>query len=185
MGHITSVASHNCTCLLSHLSDLIGEKKKFERPRGGTNNVTRVTLTGDQAIGQMLDSNQTPIPIAIGPFGELGEIFMRFLYGTAQRSLPKISTLKPNAQRALDLATSNKVPSNILGRAKHVCSHREHLEFFDRSNLYLAGNPQIWAEQQLGLALSQTWDNTSYDPTEKPHTKTTTTTTRPLRVLFN
>ena len=83
MGHITSVASHNCTCLLSHLSDLIEKKKKFERPRGGTNNVTRVTLTGDQAIGQMIDSNQAPIPIAVGPFGELGEIFMRFLYGTA------------------------------------------------------------------------------------------------------
>ena len=45
-----------------------------------------------------------------------------------------------------------KVPSNILGQAKDVWSHREHLEFFDRSYLDLAGNPQIWAEQQLGLA---------------------------------
>ena len=33
----------------ARLRDL-GEKKKFERPRGGTNNVTGVTLTGDQAI---------------------------------------------------------------------------------------------------------------------------------------
>eukprot|EP00956_Cyclotella_meneghiniana_P029344 scaffold70739_cov45-Cyclotella_meneghiniana.AAC.3 len=128
----------------------LGEKKKFERPRGGTNNVTGVTLTGDQAIGQIIDSNQALIPIAIGPFGEIGEIFMRFQYGTAPRSLPKISSSKPNAQRALHLATSNKVPSNILRRAKDVWSHRVHLEFFDGS--YLAGNPQTGAEQQLGLA---------------------------------
>ena len=111
----------------------LGEKKNFERPRGGTNNVTGVTLTGDQAIGQIIDSNQALIPIAIGPFGEIGEIFMRFLYGTAPRSLPKISSSKPNAQRALHLATSNKVPSNILRRAKDVWSHRVHLEFFDGS----------------------------------------------------
>eukprot|EP00956_Cyclotella_meneghiniana_P001063 scaffold1261_cov50-Cyclotella_meneghiniana.AAC.4 len=130
----------------------LGEKKKFESPRGGINNVTGVTLTGDQAIGQIININQALIPIAIGPFGEIGELFMRFLYlyGTAPRSLPKISSSKPNTQRALDLAISNKVPSNILGRAKDVWSHIEHLEFFDGS--YLAGNPQIWAEQQLGLA---------------------------------
>ena len=77
---------------------------------------------------------------------------MRFLYSVRHppQWLPKISASKPNAQHALDLATSNKVPPNILGRAKYVWSHREHLEFFDGS--YLAGNPQIWAEQQLGLA---------------------------------
>ena len=129
------------------------EKKKFERPRGGTDNVTGVTLTGDEAIGQITDSNQALIPIAIvsiGPFGEIGDLFMRFLYGTAPKSLPKISSSKPNAQRALDLAISNKVPSSILGRAKDIWAHREHLEFFDGS--YLAGNSQIWAEQQLGLA---------------------------------
>ena len=54
----------------------LGEKTKFERPRGGTNSITGVTLTGDQAIGQILDSNQALIPIAIGPFGKLGQMFM-------------------------------------------------------------------------------------------------------------
>eukprot|EP00956_Cyclotella_meneghiniana_P005411 scaffold6804_cov57-Cyclotella_meneghiniana.AAC.14 len=70
----------------ARLRDL-GEKKKFERPRGGTNNVTGVTLTGDEAIGQIIDNNQALIPIAIGPFGEIGDLFMRFLYGTAPKSL--------------------------------------------------------------------------------------------------
>ena len=84
----------------------LGEKKKFERPCGGTNIVTGVTLTEDQAIGQIIDSNQALITIAIGPFGEIGEIFMRFLYSTAPRSLPKISSSKPNTQRTLDLAVS-------------------------------------------------------------------------------
>ena len=77
---------------------------------------------------------------------------MRFLYGTPSKSLPKISASKPNAQHALDLAAFNKVPSNILGGAKDVWSHREHLELEFFSGSYLAGNPQVWAEQQLGLA---------------------------------
>ena len=59
----------------AHIRDL-GEKKKFERPRGGTNSITGVTLTGDQALGQILDSNQALILIAIGPFGKLGQMFM-------------------------------------------------------------------------------------------------------------
>ena len=151
----------------ARLRDL-GEKKKFERPRGGTNNVTGVTLTGDEAIGQIIDQNQALIPIAIGPFGEIGDLFKRFLYGTAPKSLPIISNSKPNAQRALDLAISNKIPSNVLGRAKDVWSHREHLEFFDGS--YLASNPQTWAEQQLGLAcvtqlgqhILRSYKNTTY-----------------------
>ena len=54
----------------------LGEKTKFERPRGGTNSITGVKLTGDQEVGRILDSNRALIPIAIGPFGELGQIFM-------------------------------------------------------------------------------------------------------------
>ena len=133
----------------ARLRDL-GEKKKFERPRGGTNHITGKSITGDAAMGQLLDSNQGFIPIAIGPFGELGQIFQRFLYGTQPTTLPLISKDKPNAERALHLSISNKVPSNVLGRAKEIWTHKRNSGFFDGT--YLASNPQIWAEQQIGLA---------------------------------
>eukprot|EP00956_Cyclotella_meneghiniana_P023551 scaffold46055_cov56-Cyclotella_meneghiniana.AAC.6 len=57
---------------------------------------------------------------------------------------------------------------------------KDHLEFFDGS--YLAGNPQIWAEQQLeGLAcVAHLGQHIQCAPTEKLHT-TTITTTNPLR----
>ena len=57
---------------------------------------------------------------------------------------------KPNAERALHLSISNKVPSNVLGRAKEIWTHKRNSGFFDGT--YLASNPQIWAEQQIGLA---------------------------------
>eukprot|EP00956_Cyclotella_meneghiniana_P009217 scaffold12656_cov39-Cyclotella_meneghiniana.AAC.1 len=54
----------------SRLRDL-GEKKKFERPRGGTNNVTGVTLTGDEAI-------------AIGQIRQTSLSKSCYLYGSKQ-----------------------------------------------------------------------------------------------------
>ena len=106
----------------------------------------------DEAIGQILNNSQALTSIAIGPFREIGLIFQPFIvYRTQPKSLPtpkiSASASKPNAKRALELAISNNVLSNILGHAKDIWLQREHLEFFDRS--YLASNPQIWAEQNL------------------------------------
>ena len=130
----------------AHLCDL-GDKKKFEHPRGGTNtnHLTGKSITsGDTAIGQILDSNQGFIPIAIGAFGELGWIFQRFLYGTQPHH-----SRKPNADRALQLSISNRVLSNVLCRAKDIWTHKRNSGFFDGT--YLASNPQIWTEHQIGL----------------------------------
>ena len=40
--------------------------------------------------------------------------------------------------------------SSVLGRAKDIWTHKRNSGFFDGT--YLASNPQIWAEQQIGLA---------------------------------
>ena len=65
-----------------------GEKIKFMRRTGGTNEITNKTLTPDEVIGEIINGNNAFIPIAIGPFGELGSLFRRFLYGDTTLPLP-------------------------------------------------------------------------------------------------
>jgi hypothetical protein len=59
-----------------------GESDKFARRTGGTNEVSKRTLSADQVIGEILDANYSFIPIAIDPFGEVGDVFMRFWDGS-------------------------------------------------------------------------------------------------------
>jgi hypothetical protein len=59
-----------------------GESDKFARRTGGTNEVSKRTLSADQVIGEILDANCSFIPIAIDPFGEVGDVFMRFWDGS-------------------------------------------------------------------------------------------------------
>jgi hypothetical protein len=64
------------------------EKQKFARRNGGTNKLTRRTLTADGVIGEIIDSNNSFIPIAVGPNGEFGSLFRRFLHGFNPLPLP-------------------------------------------------------------------------------------------------
>jgi hypothetical protein len=52
---------------------------KFARRTGGTNPITNKTLSADEVIGEILDTNSVFIPIAVGPFGEFGSLFRRFI----------------------------------------------------------------------------------------------------------
>ena len=63
---------------------------------------------------------------------------------------PPYDNDKPNADRALQISIPNKIPSNVLGRAKDTLTHKHNSGFFDGT--YLTCNPEIWAEQQIGLA---------------------------------
>ena len=94
-----------------------GEKGKFARARGGTNKETLRTMTADEVIGSIVDSNYCFIPIAIGPFGDFGSIFRRFWEGTDPLPLPSFSEDRPNALQAAKISVSHKAPSNILKRA--------------------------------------------------------------------
>ena len=78
-------------------------------------------------MGQILDSNKGLIPIALGP--------LTIWLGNPHHSRKSIL---------------NKVQSNFLGRAKDTWTHKRNYGFFDGT--YLASNPQIWAEQQIGIA---------------------------------
>ena len=72
-----------------------GERKKFARRTGGTNDVTARTLSADEVIGEINDSNCAFIPIAIGPFGETGSLFKRFWDGSNPIPLPNFSSDRP------------------------------------------------------------------------------------------
>jgi hypothetical protein len=70
-----------------------GKKMKFARRMGGTNPITNKTLLADEVIGEILDTNNVFIPIAVGPFGEFSSLFHRFI--ESHKILP-LPTLNPD-----------------------------------------------------------------------------------------
>lgn len=127
-----------------------GEKKKFARRTGGTNDITNRTLTADEVIGEILSGNNVFIPVAIGPFGELGSLFRRFIENCTTLPLPNFSASRPHAHRAAKLAIHCRTPSGVFDKADRMWKHNNNL-LFDGS--YLSNTPGNWANQKLGLAL--------------------------------
>ena len=127
-----------------------GEKMKFARTRGGTNPITKQTLSADEVIGEILDNNYSFIPVAIGPFGETGSLFNHFWNGSSTLPLPSFSDDRPNVRRAAERAIDLKTPWDILGRADRNWKREHGDKLFGGS--YLSPTPSIWADQQLGLA---------------------------------
>lgn len=144
--------SSNSEAATFHETDLRlrdGEKGKFARARGGTNKETLRTLTADEVIGSITDSNFCFIPIAVGPFGELGSIFRRFWEGIDPLPLPFYPDDRPNALKAAKLALSNKTPRDILQVADDAWRRDHGTRLFGGN--YLSPTPSVWANQQLGL----------------------------------
>eukprot|EP00581_Thalassiosira_minuscula_P001496 CAMPEP_0183749514 /NCGR_PEP_ID=MMETSP0737-20130205/68324_1 /TAXON_ID=385413 /ORGANISM="Thalassiosira miniscula, Strain CCMP1093" /LENGTH=182 /DNA_ID=CAMNT_0025985271 /DNA_START=640 /DNA_END=1185 /DNA_ORIENTATION=+ len=56
------------------------EKAKFCRQRQSDKETT-ISLTGDEIIGDIIQSDMALIPIAVAPHGTFGSLFQRFLYG--------------------------------------------------------------------------------------------------------
>jgi hypothetical protein len=71
-----------------------GERMKFAQPRGGTNPITAHTIPPDDVIGKITQSNQAFIPIAVGPFGDCGALFCRFIedVNTLHSPAPRVSS---------------------------------------------------------------------------------------------
>jgi hypothetical protein len=127
-----------------------GEKMKFARPRGGTNPITNKTITPDDVIGEIIQANHAFIPIAVGPFGEFGSLFRRFLENYNTLPLPQFAHDRPNAMKAAKIATNFRTPYNVLGKADQKWKAKFSDTLFDGS--YHAGLPSTWANQKLGLA---------------------------------
>ena len=133
-----------------------GEQKKFSR-NAYTNPDTGVTLTGDEIIGEILDTNSALIPITVTEFGQLGSLARRFFYGTAAMKLPTFGVNEPNAKLAAELARSKEVPRGVLPRANAIWRKECPDEFYGYS--YKAMDPMTWFEQQLGLVMSKAISN--------------------------
>ena len=131
-----------------------GEREKFARRRGSTNTLTKRTLSADQIIGEIMTANNTFIPIAVGPNGEFGSLFRRFLEGDNALQLPSFSSERPNALLAAERAVSSKTPFDILGKADKQWKRTNGNSLFGRN--YTSAIPSIWANQQLGL-ITQTY----------------------------
>jgi hypothetical protein len=127
-----------------------GERMKFARPRGGTNPITARTVPPDDVIGEIINSNQAFIPIAVGPFGGFGSLFCRFIDDVNTLPLPTLPTDRPNAARAAKIATNHRTPYNVFGKADQKWKATHPYKCFDGS--YLSQLPSTWAQQKLGLA---------------------------------
>jgi hypothetical protein len=127
-----------------------GEKMKFARRTGGTNPLTKRTLSADEVIGEILDCNNAFIPIAVGPFGELGSIFRRFIERYNTLPLPTFSNERPNAKLAAQRAIIHRTPYDVFGKADIIWRETHGSQLFRGS--YLSSLPSIWANQRLGLA---------------------------------
>jgi hypothetical protein len=123
---------------------------KFARRTGGTNPITNKTLSADQVIGEILDTNNAFIPIAVGPFGEFGSLFRRFIESHRELPLPSFSTDRPNATRAAALAVNNRTPYSVFGKADKIWKESHGSRLFDGS--YMSQLSSTWANQRLGLA---------------------------------
>jgi hypothetical protein len=126
-----------------------GESMKFARPRGETNPITARTVPPDDVIGEIINSNQVFIPIAVGPFGGLGSLFCRFIEDVNTLPLPSFPTDRPNTARAAKLATNHQTAYNVLGKADQKWKATKPSKCFDGS--YLSQLPSTWAHQKLGL----------------------------------
>eukprot|EP00956_Cyclotella_meneghiniana_P026764 scaffold58635_cov59-Cyclotella_meneghiniana.AAC.1 len=146
-----------------------GERKKFARSTGGTNDITSKTLSPDEVIGEINNSNYSFIPIAIGPFGEMGSIFRRFWDGSDPLPLPEFKD-RPEAERAALRSISVDTPWDILGKADARWKSERGTSLFDGS--HLTSLPSIWAKQQYGIVCStqlanhihSSFNNLIYDP---------------------
>ena len=125
-----------------------GEKEKFCR-KGHTDKGSSTTLTGDEIIGEILNTNSALIPITVTEFGQFGSLFERFLFGREALKIPNFSDNQKNAKAAAKLARSTKVPHSVLPRANEIWRKEHEGGFFGHS--YKAMDPLTYAEQQLGL----------------------------------
>jgi hypothetical protein len=106
---------------------------KFARRRGGTNPITAQTVPPDDVIGEIINSNQAFIPIAVGPFGGFGSLFCRFIDDVNTLPLPTFPTDRPNAARAAKLASNYRTPYNVFGKADEKWKATNLSKCFDGS----------------------------------------------------
>ena len=129
-----------------------GEKIKFQR-RGASDQGTKVTLSGDEIMKEIISKNMALIPIAVSPHGTVGSLFNRFMYGDEPLPSPKFAKDRIHAPAADRVARSRNVPRGILIKATEYWRKDTHDIFF--GDYYKATDPRRWFDQQFGLVISK------------------------------
>jgi len=148
-----------------------GERKKFAREGADSDQSTGLTLTGDQFIGKLYDSNRGFIPQSMDRWGNFGPLFQRFLLGDREAPPPQqYPDSRPNAAKMNERACSLDVPFGILNTANKIWSKSNPDVYYGDS--YMDSDPKTWALQQLGLGYTnaitahiKTCDDKIQDPT--------------------
>ena len=130
-----------------------GERKKFERNGADSDKSTGVTLTGDQFMGKLLDTNRGFIPQSMDRWGNLGPLSRSAIIGDELPPKPLVyDDDKPNARKMNELACSRRVPFGIIKSANKCWMNSNPNTWYGDS--YMDQNPQSWALQQLGLGFT-------------------------------
>jgi len=133
------------------------EKEKLARLGMGTKG-SSTFITGEQIIGNLLDNDKVLIPMAISPYGRMGHMWEIFIFGhdpnNPDHAPIKFFHTRPNAQAMYNRATSYPTPIGLADLAQsrwtETKSPRQH--FF--GNSYTAPTATAYAQQQLGLVIS-------------------------------
>mmetsp|Transcript_7697 Transcript_7697/g.16747 ORF Transcript_7697/g.16747 Transcript_7697/m.16747 type:complete len:212 (-) Transcript_7697:698-1333(-) len=118
----------------------------------GTDKETTISLTGDDIIGDILNSNMALIPITVGQHGTFGSLFQRFIYDIDAIPSPDSPHDRQNAAKADRLARSAKVPRALLPRANDLWRKENPDMFYGDSCKTM--DPQLYFEHEVGLVIS-------------------------------
>ena len=112
------------------------------------------SLTGDEIIGDLIKTDKVLIPFAISPYGRMGPMAMRFLFGDDPPVKYKFPATRPNAERMCNRLMNSPCPVGLVPMATALWKKEKsnnHL-FFGHS--YTCPTPRDYAQQQIGLAIS-------------------------------
>ena len=123
------------------------EKGKYER-KGMTNKKSNASMTGEDIMRDFNARNYALLPAAISPYGKMGNIIERFMFGTETLPFPSFGPSKPQAKKAFELATSINTPNGILQQATKLWREDHPGETY--GSTYHAMDPLTSANQQLG-----------------------------------
>ena len=126
------------------------ERRKLRRP-GARDKTTKVWLTGDEIMGEILHANAVAMPWVIGPHGDFGPMFRNFLFGHAPHTLLTFQDTHPNATAMYQRASTFPCPLGIVHTASANWKRCSDRKFFGHS--YTAPTPVEYTLQQLGLGV--------------------------------
>jgi hypothetical protein len=105
-------------------------------------------------MAALLRAGTALLPVAISPYGCMGPMFLRFLFGTWAGPHYKFDRRRPMAQKKYNQAMLHPAPSGIIPLAtSNWRREKPHTQFFYRSS-YTVAIPREFILQQLVMATS-------------------------------